>query len=70
MKTFIFLVVLIILFGISIFFLCNKNEVCKKNTSKTKDKRVESIKRAQKNLHPNYNKNVDRGTNGRFRKKD
>jgi len=69
MKTFIFLVVLI-LFGISIFFLCNKNEVCKKNTSKTKDKRVESIKRAQKNLHPDYNKNVDRGTNGRFRKKD
>jgi len=44
-------------------------ESSKKSPSKPKDKRVESIKRAQKNLHPHFNKGVDRGTNGRFTKK-
>lgn len=69
MKTFIFLVVLV-LFGISIYYMCNKKGSCEKDSSsKTKDKRVESIKRAQKNLHPQYNKNVDRGPKGRFTKK-
>jgi len=67
MKTFIFLVVLILI-GISYFCLFKKKE-CKKTTSKPKDKRVESIKRAQKNLHPHFNKGVDRGANGRFTKK-
>ncbi len=68
MKIIIFLVVLI-LFGISIYSLCNRKGSCKKDSSKPKDKRVESIKRAQKNLHPQYNKNVDRGPRGRFTKK-
>ena len=68
MKTFIFLVVLILI-GISIYSLCNRKGSCENDSSKPKDKRVESIKRAQKNLHPQYNKNVDRGPRGRFTKK-
>tara|TARA_R100000908_G_scaffold65169_1_gene52445 strand:- start:5641 stop:5850 length:210 start_codon:yes stop_codon:yes gene_type:complete len=68
MKTFIFLVVLV-LFGLSVYYLCHKKGKCKTTPSKAKDKRVESIKRAQKNLHPEYNKGVDRGANGRFTKK-
>lgn len=67
MKTFIFIVVLILI-GISYFCLIKK-ESSKKTPSKPKDKRVESIKRAQKNLHPHFNKGVDRGANGRFTKK-
>ena len=68
MKTFIFLVVLV-LFCLSIYYLCNKKGNCEAKPSKPKDKRVESIKRAQKNLHPEYNKGVDRAANGRFTKK-
>ena len=69
MKTFVFLVVLV-LFGLSIYFYCSKKEKCQTtDLENIKDKRIEKIQRAQKNLHPQYNKNADRGTNGRFKKK-
>lgn len=69
MKTFIFLVFLV-LFILSIYYFCEVKGKCKKNTTNAPaDKRIEKIQRAQKNLHPEYNKNVDRGSNGRFIKK-
>lgn len=69
MKTFIFLIFLV-LFILSIYYFCEVKGKCKSSHSKPKsDNRIEKIQRAQKNLHPEYNKNVDRGTNGRFTKK-
>lgn len=67
MKTFviIFLALLFLVTIVCYFGQC-KTEKCGKPT---KDKRAENIKRAQKNLHPIINRNVDRDKSGRFCKK-
>lgn len=67
MKTFviIFLAILFLVTIVCYFGQC-KSDKCQKQT---KDKRAENIKRAQKNLHPVINRNVDRAANGRFIKK-
>ena len=69
MKAFIFLVVLV-LFVLSIYYYCSVKGKCKTPQNKTKDNRIDKIQRAQKNLHPIRNSNVDRGPKGRFKKKD
>jgi|TARA_R110000822_G_scaffold213894_1_gene349069 hypothetical protein len=69
MKTFIFLVS-IVLFGISIYYYCSIKGKFKVFSDGAKDSRIVKIQRAQKNLHPHYNKNVDRGPRGRFKKKE
>jgi len=68
MKTIIFLVVLS-LFIFSIYYIISLKGRCKTPKCESKDNRVEGIQRAQKNLHPHYNKNVDRGASGRFKRK-
>mgnify|MGYP003113366420 CR=1 FL=1 len=67
MKTvvIIFLAILFLVTIVCYFGQC-KTGKCQKPT---KDKRAENIKRAQKNLHPVINRNVDRASNGRFIKK-
>jgi|TARA_R110000824_G_scaffold322093_3_gene508847 hypothetical protein len=67
MKTFVFLVVLV-LFLITIRCFFFKNSSCKA-PELGNDKRIDKIKRAQKNLHPVINRNVDRLPNGRFVKR-
>ncbi|MDA7669976.1 hypothetical protein N8587_01535 [Akkermansiaceae bacterium] len=69
MKPFIFLVVLV-LFILSIYYYFSVKGKCITPNNETKDNRIDKIQRAQKNLHPHYNKNVDRGPKGRFKKKD
>jgi|TARA_R110001592_G_scaffold59740_2_gene181339 hypothetical protein len=70
MKSFVFLVVLV-LFILSVYFYCEHKGKCKvKNTQEhTQDNRIDKIKRAQMNLHPVRNSNVDRGSDGRFKRK-
>ncbi len=67
MKTFviIFLTLLFLTTLVCYFAQC-KEDKC---TKKSKDKRAEGIKRAQKNLHPVINRNVDRDSRGRFCKR-
>jgi len=67
MKTFviIFLAILFLVTIVCYFGQC-KSDKCQKLP---KDKRAENIKRAQKNLHPVINRNVDRASDGRFIKK-
>ncbi len=70
MKTSV-IVVLVVLFLLSISYYFSCKDKCKSKISeKGKDKRVESIKRAKKNLHPVINRNVDRDSNGRFVKRE
>ena len=66
MKTFVFLVVLV-LFLVTVRCYFFKKTSCKKLGGK--DQRIDKIKRAQKNLHPVINRNVDRASDGRFIKK-
>jgi len=70
MKSFVFLVVLV-LFILSIYYYCEHKGKCKNKVTDglTKDKRIDTIKRAQMNLHPVRNSNVDRGSDGRFKRK-
>ena len=68
MKTVIILGVI----ALFVLTLCYYLKECKKkdcNPSCSTDKRIDGIKRAQKNLHPTRNSGVDRDAKGRYCKK-
>ena len=67
MKT-IVIIALVALFILTIFHFFSKTQ-CEGAECEEKDKRAEGIRRAKKNLHPKYNKNVDRDATGRFIKR-
>ena len=66
MKT-IVIISLVVLFILSVYFYCTRKSHHK--ITECDDKRIDKIRRAQKNLHPVINRNVDRDETGRFCKK-
>jgi hypothetical protein len=69
MKTFI-IVLIVVLFLLSIYYFFS-DKVCDSYKKVVdKDSRAVEIRRAEKNLHPIINRNVGRGKNGRFTKRE